>query len=140
MGLRIRGTRQVVTKPRNEIQQCANPFCHGSSVKAASRVWTGVPLWRLIGVVDGGKSHYGHSYNEALARSGYRIRLTGANGRTVIIRSGATLRRNSVVIAYKVSGAVLGTNYYPLRLVGPTKWVPSTKYLGKITKIEMLPK
>ena len=92
-----------------------------------------------MGVVDGGASHKGHSYNAALARKGYRIRLYDAAGKYVTISSKVTPRRDSIVLANQVGGAVLGTGYYPLRLVGPTKFVPASKRLGRIVRIRMLP-
>ena len=73
VGLKIKGKRQVATENRLAIQTCATPNCHksGWSEQGSSQAWTGVPLWRLIGVVDGGARHKGHSYNAALARRGF---------------------------------------------------------------------
>jgi hypothetical protein len=89
----------------------------------------------LIGQVDGGKDM---TYNAALARKGYRIRLYSATGKTVTLDSRATVRRSSIVVANSAGGALV-TKYYPLRLVGPAKYVPASKRLGGITKIVMLP-
>jgi hypothetical protein len=142
VGLKIKGTRQVVTENRLAIQTCATPNCHksGWSAPGAPQTWTGVPLWRLIGAVDGGRRHESRSYNAALARKGYRIRLFNAAGKYVTIGSRGTVYRNSIIMANQLNGAALGTKYAPLRLVGPTKFVPGSKRLGCIVKIVMLPK
>ena len=55
------------------------------------------------------------------------------------ISSKVTVRRSSVLVANAVDGAAPVTGLYPLRLVGPPKYVPASKYLGRITKIVMLP-
>lgn len=139
IGLKIKGTRQIVTEPRNSVEGCSRPGCHGSSQTVAGQRWSGVPLWRLMGVVDGGASHKGHSYNAALARRGYRIRFFDAAGHSTTISSKITPFRNSIVVANQVGGAVPGTSFYPLRLVGPTRYIPASKRLGRIVKIKMLP-
>lgn len=140
VGLKIKGKRQVVTETRNAIEGCAQPNCHKSGwTDAGHQAWTGVPLWRLMGVVDGGPRHKDRSYNAALARKGYRIRLYNAAGKYVSISSKLTPYRNSIVLANEVAGAAPGSGYYPLRLVGPKKFVPASKRLGRITKIVMLP-
>jgi len=98
----------------------------------------------LIGQVDGGKDM---TYNAALARKGYRIRLYSASGKTVTLSSKITVQRvsgklvprSSIVVANSAGGAALTSSYSPLRLVGPAKYVPASKRLGRITKIVMLP-
>lgn len=139
VGLKIRGVRQVVKESRNAIEGCSRPGCHGSGRTISGVRWRGVPLWRLLGVVDGGARHKGHSYNATLARKGYRIRLFNAAGKYVTISSKITPYRNGIVLANQARGAVLKSRYYPLRLVGPAKWIPSSKRLGRIVKIKMLP-
>ena len=89
-----------------------------------------------MGEVDGGKDM---TYNAALARKGYRIRIYSTKGHNVTISSKVTVRRSSVIVANGLSGAALSDLYYPLRLVGPKKFVPKSKSLGRISKIVMLP-
>jgi hypothetical protein len=142
VGLKIKGKRQVATENRLAIQTCATPNCHKSGwpAQGGAYAWTGVPLWRLIGVVDGGARHLGHSYNAALARKGYRIRLYNAAGKYVTIGSKGTVYRDGIIMANQLNGAALDTKYAPLRLLGPAKYVPGSKRLGRIVKIAMLPK
>jgi hypothetical protein len=129
IGLRSHGTRPTDVVDTQSYQSCAAPGCHGVGWKAPDGVrWTGVPLYMLIDM----------TYNAALARKGYRIRLYSATGKTVTLDSRATVRRSSIVVANSAGGALV-TKYYPLRLVGPAKYVPASKRLGGITKIVMLP-
>jgi hypothetical protein len=142
VGLKIKGKRQVATENRLAMQTCATPNCHksGWSAQGGAYAWTGVPLWRLMGIVDGGRSHYGTSYNATLARKGYRIRLYNTAGKYVTISSKGTVRRDRIIMANQLDGAALDTKYAPLRLLGPAKYVPGSKRLGRIVKIVMLPK
>ncbi len=136
VGLKSHGTRPTDVIDTQSYQSCAAPGCHGVGWKAPDGVrWTGVALYMLIGQVDGGKDM---TYNARLARKGYRIRFYSATGKTVTLSSKITVRRSSIVVANSAGGA-LASQYYPLRLVGPAKYVPASKRLGQITKIVMLP-
>ena len=136
IGLKTHGTRPTDVIDTQSYQSCAAPGCHGVGWKARDGVrWTGVALYMLIGQVDGGKDM---TYNAALARKGYRIRLYSATGKTVTLSSKITVRQSSIVVANSAAGA-LTSQYYPLRLVGPAKYVPASTSLGRITKIVMLP-
>jgi len=138
---RANGTRQTATLDRGSFFSCAAPGCHGATwVSPTAKSWSGVPLFLIIGKVDGGKSHDYGAYNEALALKGYRIKLVNASGKSVIIKSRAIRNRWRIVLANKLQGVELTAKYYPLRLVGPSRYVPTYKYLGRITKIVLLPK
>jgi DMSO/TMAO reductase YedYZ molybdopterin-dependent catalytic subunit len=139
-GLKIKGKKQQTsTLDRASYLSCAAPGCHGAAwTDKASAAWTGVPLFLIMGRIDGGKSHDYGAYNEALALKGYRIKLTSAGGASVIIGSKVIRNRAQDLLANKVGGADLGATLYPLRLVGPS-FKPS-QFIGRITKIQMLPK
>ena len=137
------GTRQTYTLDRGSYDSCAAPGCHGYSWTnpTTSKTWSGVPLFYCIGKVDGGKGHDSvGAYNEALALRGYRIKLVSATGKYAIIGSRTARNRTNIVLANKLMGSDLTAKYYPLRLVGPTKSVPSYKSIGRISKIILLPK
>jgi hypothetical protein len=136
IGLKAHGKRPTDVIDTQSYQSCAAPGCHGVGWKASDGVrWTGVALYMLIGQVDGGKDM---TYNAALARKGYRIRLYSSTGKTVTLSSKVTVRRSSIVVANSAGGA-LTSEFYPLRLVGPSKYVPASKRLGQIVKIKLLP-
>jgi len=137
VGLAIHGKKPTKTIDQNTYQACSAKGCHGSALTVGGQRWTGVPLYLLMGEVDGGKDM---TYNADLARKGYRIRFYSTNGRTVTINSKVTVRRASVMVANGVAGAALSSPYYPLRLVGPTKYVSAHSLLGRISKIVMMPR
>jgi hypothetical protein len=140
---RKNGTRQAYKLDRKTYDSCATPGCHGSAWtdSATSKTWTGVPLFLCIGKVDGGKGHGGYgAYNEALALKGYRIKLVSTTGKYVIIGSRTIRNRDRIVLANKLMGSELTSAYYPLRLVGPVKYIPAAKRLGRLAKIVLLPK
>ena len=141
--VRKNGTRQHYTLDRKTYDSCATPGCHGSAWtnSVSGKTWTGVPLFLCIGKVDGGKGHGGYgAYNEALALRGYRIKLVSTTGKYVIIGSRTIRNRDRIVLANKLMGAELTSTFYPLRLVGPVKYIPAAKRLGRLAKIVLLPK
>ena len=136
VGLKRHGKAPTDVIDTQSYQSCAAPGCHGVGWKAPDGVsWTGVALYMLIGQVDGGKDM---TYNASLARKGYRIRLFSASGKYVTLSSRITVRRSSILLANSAGGALVA-KYYPLRLVGPKKFVPARQRLGQIVKIKMLP-
>jgi DMSO/TMAO reductase YedYZ molybdopterin-dependent catalytic subunit len=139
-GLKIKGKKQQKsTLDRASYLSCAAPGCHGAAwTDKAHAAWTGVPLFLIIGRIDGGKSHDYGAYNEALALKGYRIKLTSASGKSVIIGSKVIRNRARNLLANKRGGADLRARLYPLRLVGPN--LKTSQFIGRITKIQMLPK
>jgi DMSO/TMAO reductase YedYZ molybdopterin-dependent catalytic subunit len=143
-GLKRRnGTRQTYTLDRVSYDSCAAPGCHGFSWvnPATTKTWSGVPLFLCIGKVDGGAGHdsYG-AYNEALALRGYRVKLVAADGKYAILGSRTIRNRTNILLANKTMGSDLTARYYPLRLVGPVKYVPGSKSIGRISRIYLLPK
>lgn len=137
------GTRQTYTLDRSSYDSCATPGCHGSSWTnpTTEKTWSGVPLFLCIGKVDGGPGHDSYNaYNDALAIKGYRIKLVSTTGKYVIIGSRVPRNRVSIILANKMMGSDLTAKYAPLRLIGPTRYLPSHKWLGRISRITLLPK
>jgi DMSO/TMAO reductase YedYZ molybdopterin-dependent catalytic subunit len=138
---RANGTRQTATLDRGSFFSCAAPGCHGSTwVSPSEKSWSGVPLFLIVGKVDGGKQHDYGAYNEVLALKGYRIKLVNASGKYVIVKSRTIRNRSKIILANKLQGVELTAKYYPLRLVGPSRYIDTSKYLGRITKLVLLPK
>ena len=131
-GLKIRGVRQTRTIRRADFQSCVN--CHGSSYSASGHTWSGTPLYLLVAQVDGGQAM---SYNVALARKGYRIKLTSTTGRWRIVSSRAIIHRSRIVLAWERDGLVLANNLFPLRLIGPR--LKASQELGRIKSVTLLP-
>jgi DMSO/TMAO reductase YedYZ molybdopterin-dependent catalytic subunit len=138
-----KGKRQTYTLDRSSYDSCATPGCHGFSWvnPTTKKTWGGVPLFLCVGKVDGGSGHdsYG-AYNEKLALKGYRVKLVGANGKSAIIGSRTIRNKTKILLANKLMGSELTAKNYPLKLVGPKKYVPGYKSIGRISKIVLLPK
>jgi DMSO/TMAO reductase YedYZ molybdopterin-dependent catalytic subunit len=138
-----KGKRQTYTLDRVSYDSCAAPGCHGFSWvnPTSKKTWSGVPLFLCVGKVDGGPGHdsYG-AYNEKLALKGYRVKLVGANGKYAVVGSRTIRNRTNILLANKLMGSDLTAKYYPLKLVGPTKYMPGNKSIGRISKIYLLPK
>ncbi len=142
-GLLRKGVRQTYTfgSDDGKLDSCASPNCHGVKwTDSKGKAWEGVPLFLLIGQIDGGKGHGGYgAYNEALVLlRGYRIKLTSATGKYVILDGRIIRNREFIMLADRVDGAPLSANDYPLRLVGPR--IGTNKFLGRIARIQLLPK
>ena len=140
---RKNGTRQTYTLDRVSYDSCAAPGCHGFSWvhPTTKKTWSGVPLFLCVGKVDGGPGHdsYG-AYNEALALKGYRVKLVSTTGKYAIVGSRTIRNRTSILLANKLMGSDLTAKDYPLKLVGPVKYVPSRSSIGQLSKIYLLPK
>jgi DMSO/TMAO reductase YedYZ molybdopterin-dependent catalytic subunit len=99
---------------------CASPGCHGSGwVDAQGRRWEGVPLYLVMGLVDGGKKHDAGAYDARLAKKGYKIQIETNTGTVITIDSRDIAGKDSIVLSSKVDGGELPDAYFPLRLVGP---------------------
>ena len=62
----------------------AAPGCHGKNwTDAQGHVWSGIPLWYLVGYVDDADT-MGHVYNDALADQGYEVHVANSNGDMVM--------------------------------------------------------
>ena len=103
-------------------------------------VWSGVPLWVLLGAVDDIEKGKHWTFNESLA-IGYTVKVSAADFSKTF--NGADIARSdNYIIANKMNGKPL-TDSYPLRLVGSgvTKTDGSGglggKAVGNITKIEI---
>ena len=115
----------------------ANPGCHGTDwTDAAGEMWTGIPLYLLVGRVDDEVAHEGPAYNRELATAGYDVQLIGADGTMVTIGSEEMYYVKELIVAHKLNGAVLGEDYWPLRLVG--EGIPEADMIGQIAEIKVL--
>ena len=127
------GKRQTYTLDRASYDSCATPGCHGESWlhPTTKKTWSGVPLFLCIGKVDGGPGHDSYNaFNEALALRGYRIKLVSETGKYAILGSRTVRDKVSIILANKLMGSDLTTRYYPLKLVGPVKWVKASQSIG----------
>jgi len=119
---------------RDSFQSCASPNCHGATwTDENGQKWAGVPLWLLVGQVDDANSHGTGAYNDALADSGYKVDVVGADGTTITMDSVSIKRNNNIIVAYMVNDAELPHKYYPLRLVG--SGIQKDQMVGQVNMI-----
>ncbi|MDD5511049.1 MAG: hypothetical protein PHI12_09600 [Dehalococcoidales bacterium] len=103
-------------------------------------VWSGVPLWVLLGVVDDIEAGSHWTFNDDVAAAGYSINVIAGDGFSRSFTSTGVARSDNYIVANKINGAEL-TDRWPLRLVGAgvTKADGSLggSAVGNIVKIEI---
>ena len=108
--------------PQGEFEYSAD--CHDASYTdpTTSDVYTGIPLWRLMGWVDDRIPHGPDGFNDAAAIAGYKVIVKAGDGYAKEFTSQQIGKNNNFIIANKMNGAPLSTDGshppYPLRLVG----------------------
>ena len=117
--LSLEGARSEIMD-RATFESGASPKCHGVTWKdAQGRVWSGIPLWLLVGRVDDGLKHGARAFNDSLAAAGYPVDVVAGDGATVSLDSFRLERNNEIIVACLLDGAPLPAKSFPLRLAGP---------------------
>jgi hypothetical protein len=95
--------------------------CHDNFTydDGAGNVWSGLPLWYVVGLVDDDNIHGPNSYNDELAAAGYNIKVVAADGYSYIFESADVARNDHLILANILNGAALPESKYPLKLVSP---------------------
>ena len=105
------------TIDRATFESCVG--CHKATwTDDKAQVWTGIPLWLLMGYADDEVKHQGPAFNEALAKTGYKVEVVAKDGFKASLDSAPLSRENGVVVASLVNDNPLPEQYAPLRLVG----------------------
>lgn len=108
--------------------------CHKATwTDDKAQVWTGIPLWYLMGYADDEIKHQGPAFNEALALAGYKIDVVAKDGYTVSLDSAPLARQNDVLVASLVNDNPLPEQHAPLRLVGAS--LQKSALVGAISEI-----
>ena len=96
------------------------PNHRGVYVDSDERIWTGIPLWLLVGRVDDNVSHKGPSYNRVMADNyAYNVTLIDSSGSYSVVLNSSYIKMNeNILLANEMNGAPLPEKYWPLRLVG----------------------
>lgn len=113
----------VENMTRDTFESGVNEHCHGVNwTDSNNNVWTGIPLWLLVGRVDDGDIHTTNSsvraFNDTLALQGYTVRVISGNGDYIEFTSLRVMRNSNIIIANRLNGAPLPGLYWPLKLVG----------------------
>ena len=108
-----------------------------SYTDSKGRVWEGMPLWFLVGYVDDEDEHSSNAFNLELARAGYDIVITAADGSVVTIDSENIDRNADYIVANTIDGTPIpeSDKSWPLRLVGPA--ATGSQSISGIVSIEL---
>jgi hypothetical protein len=111
--------------------------CHGKNwTDGDGNVWSGIPLWRLVGRVDDGNSHQGAAFNRTLVEIGYTVKVLTGNGYYREFNSTFVAENDNIIIANKVNGEVLPDTYWPLKLVGSA--IAESDRLRNIVEVQII--
>lgn len=95
------------------------PNHRGVYVDEDEGVWTGIPLWLMVGRIDDTVTHTANAYNRELADQGsYTVQIIAGDGYTVELNSSFVKLNENIVLSNELDGAALPDKYWPLRLVG----------------------
>jgi PKD repeat protein/DMSO/TMAO reductase YedYZ molybdopterin-dependent catalytic subunit len=104
-----------------------------------NNVYTGVPLWRLIGWVDDRIPHGSNGFDDAAAIAGYKVIVKAGDGYAKDFTSQQIGKTDAFIIANTMNGAPLPTDGshppYPLRLVGSGATGGSS--VGNVVEIQL---
>jgi hypothetical protein len=99
-------------------------------------VWSGMPLWYLIGWVDDKGDINRMEFNDTLAKQGYTVEVISGNGAYVKFNSLRVMRNSNIIVANRLNGAPLPEPYWPLRLVGSE--LSTEEMLCNIVEIQII--
>jgi len=95
------------------------PDHQGVYVDGDGGIWTGMPLWLLVGRIDDTITHTASAYNRELADAGaYTVQIIAEDGYTVELNSSFVKLNQNIILANQLDGLALPDKYWPLRLVG----------------------
>lgn len=98
-----------------------------------AQIWTGTPLYVLVGRVDDENKHDTGAYNKALADQGYTVEVVAKDGYTATFDSARLKGNLNIMVAYALNGNPLTDKDFPLKLVGSD--VQKKENVGAIEKI-----
>ncbi|MBN1401898.1 MAG: hypothetical protein JXA74_13740 [Anaerolineae bacterium] len=148
----VKWVRQIVIKPavaewtlhlegvtvedmdRNTFESGASPNCHLTEwTDADAQVWSGIPLYYLVGRVDDDNRHEGDAFNYALADQNYSVDVVAADGYKVSFEVKRLVQNRNILVAHLMNGVPLGEKHFPLRLAG--SGLQKNEMVGQVAQI-----
>jgi hypothetical protein len=131
----------VENMTRATFESGINEHCHGVNwTDSNNNVWTGIPLWFLVGRVDDGNPHETNNsvraFNDTLALQGYTVKVINSQGYSREFNSTRVMRNSKIILANRCNGAPLEEPYWPLRLVGLE--LSSNEMLINVVEIQII--
>jgi len=121
---------------RGTFESGAAPCCHRRIWKDdEGHIWSGMPLWHLLGRVDDDLRHQAGAFNDGLAQLGYTIDIVAADGYTISFDSKRVRYNNNLILVHQMDDKPLEEKYFPIRLVGSD--VTKKEMIGQITAITL---
>ncbi|HUV62027.1 MAG TPA: molybdopterin-dependent oxidoreductase [Thermoplasmata archaeon] len=105
------------------------------TVDLVEHSYAGIPLWVLIGMVDGADTDH-WMFNDTLADLGYNVNVSAEGGYYTIFAIEDIMYNDSLIIALTFDGEYLTGDYYPLTLTGED--LPSSMKVKGVVKIELV--
>ncbi|MFW5647538.1 MAG: hypothetical protein ACOCG5_00490 [Candidatus Alkaliphilus sp. MAG34] len=82
-------------------------------------VWSGIPLWVLLGAIDDIEEKAHWTFNDSVAEEGYTVKVVAGDNFSKTFNSAGVARSNDYIVANKINDEPLtGEKSAPLRLVG----------------------
>ncbi|MCW4015044.1 MAG: hypothetical protein NWF06_01620 [Candidatus Bathyarchaeota archaeon] len=122
------------TMEQTEFEEGAE--CHSATWTDDTDVWSGIPLWRLVGYVDDEIQHGEDAFNDELAALGYEVKIVAFDGYSTTFASADIARNDDIIVSNELNDAELSGDYYPLRLVGPD--LTGSQKVGMIKEIQLI--
>jgi hypothetical protein len=131
----------VENMTRATFESGVNCIEHGVNwTDSNNNLWTGIPLWLLVGRVDDADVHETNStvraFNDTLALQGYTVKVLTGQGYFCEFNSTRVMRNPNIIVANRLNGAPLPDPYWPLKLVG--SGLSSSEMLGNIVEIQIV--
>jgi DMSO/TMAO reductase YedYZ molybdopterin-dependent catalytic subunit len=115
----------------------AGADCHPATwTDDEGQVWSGIPLWLLVGRVDDALQHGPDAFNRTLADQGYTVRLIAADDYTVTLNSSFIALNNDLILCNEVDNMPLQEDNWPLKLVCSA--LPKSKRISMVTEIQIV--
>ncbi len=105
--------------------------------KETGDIWSGVPLWRILGRVDdSGPIRDEGMFNEVLAAKDYKIEIKAGDGYSKELSSKLLSKNDEIILADKVNGKLISeVKHKPLRVVG--SGLTSGQMVGNVVEISL---
>jgi hypothetical protein len=97
--------------------------------------YAGIPLWVLIGLVDGADSSH-WLFNDTLADLGYGVKVTGSDGYNKTISVGDVQYNDSLILALTFDEEYLTGEDYPLTLTGED--LPGSMNIKGVVRVDLV--
>jgi DMSO/TMAO reductase YedYZ molybdopterin-dependent catalytic subunit len=119
------------TMPNTEFE--TEVAASGTSWDDGGDIWSGLALWRLLGLVDDTDPS---TFNDSFAELGYDIVVIAEDGFSSTFSSADAARNDDMIIANSLNGYPLPAGKFPLRLVGPD--LSGKQKVSQVVRIELV--